>query len=205
VPAPALDDAPLPEVVRAATELDERHVALVARSQPQRAETLAQIAHALHDLPETQIVTIKGARVTDLRSFRAELDRALPDAGGRTLKPSFDGPGGVLARLREPPRSVEGHHVKRRYYLWSDADTLLAASPASFGVCVDAIVGVAAEAEFASDDLLLIHRLVLVGGPALHRCAQDAKGPLANWRPASTWARVTGVAAPSFATLLVGP
>ena len=200
--SPPLDDAPMPEVERALAELDERHVVVVARSAAQRAEAASQLAHHIGDLPETQLVQIDGARVEDLRGLRAELDRELPDPAGRALKPSFDGPGGVLARLREPPRAVEGHHIKRRFYLWRDADVLLKASPSSFSVCIDAIAGVAAEAEYASDDLLLIHRLVLVGGPGLARCHADARGPLRAWRPASTWPRVTGIDGPNF--LLLG-
>ena len=61
--------------------------------------------------------------------------------------------------------------------------------------------GVAAEAEYVSDDLLLIHRTVFVGGPVLAQYAEREDGQFKVWLPDTEndepfWQLVTGIAAP---------
>ncbi len=96
---------------------------------------------------------------TWIRSAR-QLERSLPRA--QPIERTVDGRGGVIDRLRKRPKELpirgEADIVKHRFYVWRDAEVLLRADPALFGQLVDALTGVAAEAEYASDDRLLIHR-----------------------------------------------
>jgi hypothetical protein len=186
---------------QAISELDEHHVVVWHRSLTARELAASAIQHELEANHEAQVVSLAGARVHDLRSLRGEVDRALPDLNGRHLLATFAGHGGLLARLREPPPSVAGHHTKFRYYLIRDADVMLRASAPTFSVALDSLAGIAAESEYASDDLLLIHRIILVGGPDLLACHRDPAGPLRAWREASAWSHVTRVAGPSYVPL----
>jgi hypothetical protein len=65
---------------------------------------------------------------------------------------------------------------------------------------VDAIIGVGAEAEYASDDLLLLHRSVFVGSSLLDLYAEDPAGQFSIWAPDADgepfWSVVTGVDKP---------
>jgi hypothetical protein len=189
-------DGPATDVVSLA---DESHVVMWSRGLQAR-ESAANRAYAqLHAVGDSQVVSLPGAVIHDLKQLRDQVNRALPDDDGRRLGPSLDGPAGLLARLAHLPRTgADGHHIKFRYYLWRDADVLLKHSPPAFSMMVDAVAGVAAEAEFASDDLLLIQRLILVGGPELHRCYHDPHGPLRAWRPGSPWKVKTGQPEPRF-------
>jgi len=71
-----------------------------------------------------------------------------------------------------------------------------------FGQIVDAMAGVAAEAEFVSDDMLLLHRSVFVGSTMLDVYADDAKGQFRRWLPdvhgEPFWQVVTGIKRPPF-------
>lgn len=181
--------------------LDEAHMIIWGADSSQRQHALTLCREMLSAIPETQTVELNGASMIDIKSARAALAASLPGPIEREPGPSFDGPSGVLARLREPPPPIGGAHIKRRYYLWHDADVLLTSSPASFSVMIDAIAGVAAESEYASDDLLLIQRLVLIGSPDLATCYADEHGPLRSWRHTSPWAKQTKIAAPVFSVL----
>ena len=90
--------------------------------------------------------------------------------------------------------------MKRRYYIWLDADHLLRADHALLGMAADALMGVAAEAEYSSDDRLVIHRAVFIGGPALDVYAEDERGQFCTWaahaRRASPWPIATGLSRP---------
>jgi hypothetical protein len=104
-----------------------------------------------------------------------------------------------LLRSRETFRGRPA--CKFRFYVWHDADLLLMHDEALFGRLADAMMGVAAEAEYASDDLLLIHRTVFVGGPTLDEYAERSDGQFQVWAPDTPgsepfWQIVTGVEAP---------
>ncbi len=194
---PVVVDAPLGDVP---SLLDERHLVLWSRDLSRRERAADLVVAGLRTVKDAQVVSLPGAVIHDLKTLRTHLDHALPSAENRPLRATIDGPAGLLARLREPADPLpDHHHVKWRYYVWRDADVLLRASPTVFDMMVDAVAGVAAEAEYSSDDLLLIQRLVLVGGPALHVAAGEPDGPMQAWRPGSSWARITKVAAPAFA------
>lgn len=193
---PVVVDAPLGDIP---SLLDEKHIVLWSRDLHRRERAADLVVASLRSVQDAQVVSLPGAVIHDLKSLRSHLDHALPSAEQRPLRATIDGPAGLLARLREPADPLpDHHHIKWRYYVWRDADVLLRSSPAAFSIMVDAVAGVAAEAEYTSDDLLLIQRLVLVGGPPLHVAAQDPLGPMNAWRPGSPWARMTKVEAPIF-------
>jgi hypothetical protein len=74
-----------------------------------------------------------------------------------------------------------------------------------FGSLVDALAGVAAEAEYVSDDLLMIHRAVFVGGPILATYATKSSGQFQSWAVDTLgaepfWQVVTQIEKPPFKT-----
>lgn len=139
------------------------------------AVSLGQFLQAQRD---TEVCTLYGRHITDLDSFCYQLERAIP---GPSLDYRIDGPNGVTALLRTRESFPGRPATKHRYYLWHDADILLRRDRALFGRLVDAISGVAAEAEYASDDLLLLHRAVFIGGAALDQYATDLTGQFQQW------------------------
>ena len=78
--------------------------------------------------------------------------------------------------------------------------TLLREDADLFGRLADAFAGVAAEAEYVCDDLLLIHRAVYVGGVHLADYAENSLGQLRCWYPDDPeepfWQLVTGIERP---------
>lgn len=139
------------------------------------AVSLAQFLQAQRD---TEVCCLYGRHITDLESFCYQLERAIP---GPSLDCRVDGPNGVTALLRTRESFPGRPATKFRYYLWHDADILLRRDQALFGRLVDAIAGVAAEAEYASDDMLLLHRAVFVGGSALDDYAKDPTSQFRRW------------------------
>ena len=67
----------------------------------------------------------------------------------------------------------------------------------------------AAESEYVSDDLLLIHRVVFVGGRGLMEYFEDEEGQFRSWYKDEFgepfWQVVTGVEAPSVTTVEIDP
>jgi hypothetical protein len=182
-----------------ASLLLERHVALVSDDELTRKRASDAASMLLSGQLDSQLIRLDGQNISDLRSLRLSIDRALPGDDGRPMLAPIDGPRGLLSRLRELPHiRMDGHHIKNRWFLWTDADKLLQASPSSFSVAIDAFTGIAAESEYASEDLLLISRVILIGDLTLARCAADDRGPLRSWRPGSPWSKATGLLAPAF-------
>jgi hypothetical protein len=177
---------------------------LVAWSQTPRTSVqfASGLAQFLRELRETEVLSLYGRYITDLESFCHQLERLLP---GPRLERRIDGPRGVTAMLRRR-QDYPGRSASRfRYYIWHDADTLLRADARLFGHLVDALAGVAAEAEFVSDELLLLHRVVLAGGPVLGAYAEDPRGQLCRWLDDGLgepfWQIVTGLDRPCFRRL----
>ncbi len=164
-----------PDVVQM---LDESH--LVAVSPLARSRTLfaVSLAQFLQGLREAEVCTLYGRFVTDLESYCHQLERAIT---GPTLERRIDGPRGVTALLRWRETYRGRPASKFRFYIWHDADVLLHANERLFARLAETMMGVAAEAEYASDDLLLLHRTVFVGGPVLAAYAQQANGPMQEW------------------------
>jgi hypothetical protein len=183
--------------------LGENHVGAWSRNIALRERFALDLARGLHAIPDTSLVIIAGATVHTLDGFCKQLERALPSSSGKRLKRSIDGPGGIVERLNERPGDL-ADHTKRRYYLWREADVLLRHDRALFGELVDALAGVAAESEYASEDLLLIHRAIFVGGPSLEVYGRDPKGQFRTWlnkrgherRGEALWKAISGVEVP---------
>lgn len=193
-------DAPFPAVdwqPEVMALLDERHLAVWSHAQSRRTHFAASLAQFLGSQRETDVVTLYGRFIGDLESFCHQLERSIPVD---RLERRLDGTDSVTDALRSR-ESVRGRCVARsRYIVWNDADVLLKADPGLFGRLIDAMLGVCAEAEYASEDLLLIQRCVFVGGAGLADYAEDATGQFRAWLPDGLgepfWALVTGVEAP---------
>lgn len=202
-------------VERAVELLDERHLVAWSRNAGHRERFALEMARHVQSTPDVQTVVIAGAVATSLDGFCRQLERALPssatgDGGVARIRRTVHGEGGVVSRLRD--RSANPLvHTKRRYYLWRDADAMLRTNPKLFSELADAMMGVAAEAEYASEDLLLIHRVVFVGGVSLEAYGHEQRGQLRAWLgeapgvgpgsagAAPLWAVLTGLAKPPVA------
>jgi hypothetical protein len=162
-------------------QLDEHHLIAWSRNVGVRERFALELARHLHLMPDTETVVLAGVAMHSLDGFCRQLERALPGADpAARVRRSVHLPGGVVDRLRERPTS-QLLHIKRRYYIWRDADVLLKHDPRAFGRLVDAMSGVAAESEYASEDLLLIHRVVFIGGSGLMEYGRDPHGSFRAW------------------------
>jgi hypothetical protein len=177
--------------------LDEHHLAAFSDFAGRRLRFAVALGQFLGNLRETEVCTFYGKFITDLDSFCYQLERAVP---GPLLDRRVDGPGGVADLLRTRVSIPGRPATKFRYYIWHDADVLLRADPVLFGQLVDSIAGVAAEAEYVSDDMLLIHRGVFVGSSELKAYAEDPKGQFQSWYDDGMgepfWKIVTDIDAP---------
>jgi hypothetical protein len=185
--------------------LDEHHVCAFGADARQRERFTIDLGTSLAKFADTVVCTIEGSRVLDLRSLCAEFERAL---GVGHIAPSLEGPGGLVGALRRRPHYPDGPAIKRRFIVWHDAHVLLGQDPVLFGRAADAIMGVAAEHEFCSDDVLLIQRAVFVGRPALDVYAENPEGQFSRWyaerNEEPLWRVVTGRLAPSVARWRIG-
>lgn len=184
-----------PDVVQL---LDESHLVATSGNPRLRMHFAVSLGQFLQGLRDAEVCTLYGRFITDLDSYCYQLERAI---AGPQIERRVDGPRGVTALLRSRETFRGRPASKFRFYIWHDADLLLSQDEALFGRLADAMMGVAAEAEYASDDLLLIHRTVFVGGPTLDCYAQKDEGQLQVWAPDAPgvepfWEIVTGVAAP---------
>ncbi len=184
--------------------LDEHHLVATSEFPARRLQFATSLGQFLGMQRDTEVCSFYGRFITDLDSFCYQLERAVP---GPLLDRRIDGPGGVAALLRNRMVVRGKPATKFRYYVWHDADLLLRNEPLVFAKLVDAIAGVAAEAEYVSDDLLLIHRAVFVGGPLLAEVAKDERGPFGSWLSDEFgepfWRVVTGLENPPFMTYSV--
>lgn len=189
-----------PDVVQL---LDESHLAASSEDPAVRSEFTSRLGRFLGGMGDVDVCTLYGRFVTDLDSFCYQLERSLPSSA--PLARRIDGPRGVVNHLRQRNAGRARRAERFRFYIWHDADVLMTRNRELFDRLVDAIMGVAAESEFASEDLLLIHRLVAVGGRALSMYAADASGPFNSWHDADAgdpfWEQVSGVLAPRTQTL----
>lgn len=185
-----------PEVLQL---LESSHLVAWSDHARRRLRFAVMLAQFLQGQRDAEVCTLYGRTITDLDSFCHQLERSLP---GPTLERRIDGPRGVTSLLRSR-ESFRGRPASKfRFYIWHDADVLLASDQRLFGLILDAMAGVGAEAEFVSDDLLLIHRAVVVGGPGLDAYAEDPAGQCQSWvcdgQGEPFWHLVSGVAAPVF-------
>ncbi len=190
-----------PEVTRL---LDESHVAASSPFGWQRSTFGMALGDFLRRLRDAEVCTLYGRYITDLPSFCTQLERQLP---GPALEPRIDGRRGItqLLRSRDP---IRGQRPPRfRFFIWHDADVLLRSDARLFGRLVDALTGVAAEAEYASDDMLLLQRTVFLGGPILDSYAGYEDGQFRSWYDDDMgepfWRVATGVERPPVCTLSI--
>lgn len=178
--------------------LDEHHLVAWSELPRLRMHFAVSLGQFLQGLRDVEVFPLYGRFITDLDTFCYQLERSL---AGPMLERRIDGPRGVTALLRSREVFRGRTPSKFRFYIWHDADVLLDRDSALFGLLVDAITGVAAEAEYASDDLLLIHRGVFIGGPSLDEYADDPAGQFQSWASDGFgepfWRVVTGIEHPS--------
>ena len=181
------------------TLADEAHLVAWSEDPSLRVHFAASLGRFLEAQRDVEVLRFHGRHIGNLEDFCAQLERLMP---GPTLDRRVDGPRGVTNLLRARPTFPGRSAGKWRYYVWHDADVLLAENPDLFARVADAMAGVAAEAEYVSDDMLIIHRAVLVGGPALLDAAATPGGPLASWYDDGLgepfWQVVTGIDAPDY-------
>lgn len=183
-----------PEVM---ARLDNDHLVAWSPHALTRTRFAASLQQFLGSQPDTDVCNFYGRYITDLESFCHQLERMLP---APPLRRQIDGPRGITESLRSR-FSFRGRSIARqRYYVWHDADHLIEHDRELFGRLVDALMGVAAEAEYVSDDLLMIQRCVIIGGDALQQYASDPTGQLRSWQPDAYgepfWRVVTGLDVP---------
>ncbi|MFO0832874.1 MAG: hypothetical protein U0637_13660 [Phycisphaerales bacterium] len=174
--------------------LDENHLVAWSEFPQRRTQFAVSLGQFLGGLPDAEVCVLYGKFITDLDSFCYQLERAIP---GPSLDRRIDGPGGIVSLLRERAHFLGRPSTKFRFYIWHDADVLLRADHGLFGRVVDAMAGVAAEAEYVSDDVLMIHRTIFVGSSMLDVYAEDPRGAFRTWyhdgKGEPFWRVVTGI------------
>lgn len=177
--------------------LDQEHLAAWSNDGRARTAFASGLSRFLESQLSSQVVPIFGEHATDLDGFCGQLERSLPGPG---LERAIDGAGGLVSLLRSREFGVGLRPARTRYYIWHDCDAMIRENPGLFGRIAEAMLGVAAEDEYASDDLLLIHRVVFVGGSTLAVYHEDDSGRLQSWQPEPMgepfWRAVSGVDAP---------
>ena len=188
--------------------LCENHLVAWSKNPALRERYGLELTKHYKHMPMVESVPIAGSVVHKLEDLCRQLERALPEVWhAERIKRSIEGAGGVIERLRERTSETGLPASRHRYYLWRDADVLLRHDRALFGQLVSAIMGVAAEAEYTGEDLLMVHRLVLIGGPELSAYAEEADSALHHWfdRPAGQnkplWRVISGLERPPVARL----
>lgn len=180
---------------------DEAHLVATSDNPAGRAAFAGSMSQFIQGIRHAEVCPLFGRHITDLDSLCYQLEHALPWEQALTLERRIDGPRGLTNLLRQRPTFRGRPAARHRYYLWHDADVLLERDADLFGRAIDAILGVAAEAEYVSDDLLLIHRLIAVGGSSLCLYACDQSGQFNSWYDDGCgepfWSVVTGIEAPT--------
>ncbi|MGH7131043.1 MAG: hypothetical protein ACREJO_03765 [Phycisphaerales bacterium] len=190
--------------------LDEHHLVVWSRNMAVRERYGLEVTKHFRHMPDTQTLVICGAVAHDLDGVCRQLEKCLHDGPTRRIKRSIGEPGGLVDRLRERPSVPNVPAVKHRVYIWRDADALLRQDEKLFAELVDALMGIAAEAEYASEDLLLLHRAVFIGGPKLGEYAADKAGAFKKWLPEKgkavtpLWQVISGVEKPPVAVMAIG-
>jgi hypothetical protein len=157
--------------------MDDHHLVVLSDSANARRQFGDTLAGHLENIRETEIVSIDGAHATDLPSFCSQLERQLgilpqgPSSWWRDMS-------SVITLLRGAATSP-----KRRYFLWHEADVMLEQDVDLFGRLVNAFLGVAAEHEHITMDanVLVLQRVVFMGGAKLGAYAEDTDGQFNRW------------------------
>ena len=181
----------------AAALLDHAHLVADDPDETERNRFVGRLQSFLASQRGCTVAPIYGRYVSNLDDFCHQLERIVPV---ERLDRRIHGLHGVTNALRQRGHGSGRSLARSRHLIWSDADHCLRADPELFGDLIDAIAGVSAEAEFSSEEPLMIQRVVLVGGAALAQAASDPRGPLRSWRTDRTgvpfWRVLTGLDAP---------
>lgn len=177
--------------------LDEHHLVAWSHTSRTRTAFAAGLSQFLAAQREIATCILHGRSITNLDALCQQLERQIP---GPPLDRRIGGSRGLIEFLRSRQPLPGRPSPRQRVVLWSDADILLRADHDLFGRVVDALTGVAAEMEYASDDQLLIQRVVFIGAPALDLYADDPQGQFHAWRATDDsepfWTIVSGLDAP---------
>lgn len=151
--------------------LDDHHLVVLSDKPDARSRFCQVFCDYLLSLIDTCVVTIDGARVTDMRKFCDQIRRHLPR--GRAVESSIQG---VVDVLRQWPNAP-----KRMYFLWHDADVALDADVKLFSRLVNALCSVAVEHEHINPHRLILQRSVFVGNSKLGAYVEDQRGQFSRW------------------------
>lgn len=191
------------EVVRLT---DDRHLAAWSDDGEERVSFAGRLGAFLQGISDAEVIRLFGGTITGLDSLCHQLERSIPGAG--PMRRRISGPSGVASRLRHRTSFLGRPPVRSRYIIWHDVDVLIESDRSLFGAVADSIAGVAAESEYASDDLLLLTRAVYVGGRSLAEYAGDSACQLRSWLSDGAaepfWRVVTGIDRPPVMSAPIG-
>lgn len=186
-----------PWQIDVAQRLEEHHVCATSDGVTRRQRFTHDLCSLLSSMDATHVGVIDGARGRTLEGWCRELAVAV---GVPEVAPGIELSGGVVDALRRRPIGPDGRAIRRRFLLWTDAHAMLREHPRDFARLIDAMMGVAAESEFVSEDVLIIQRAVFIGRPALAAYLEDPTGQMRQWYSEGSedplWRVITGVKAP---------
>jgi hypothetical protein len=165
--------------------LDEHHVVAVSGAEATRIRFGSYVAVQAEQMVHVEVCPIYGRYVRTLEDLAYMLSRSMPTRG--PAAPTLEG---LIDLMRGHRRTT-----KRRYIIWHDADVLAGADAELFGQVADVMMGVAAEQEYASEDLLILSRCLFLGGPGLAGCAAFSRWWSEGAEPA-LWQVVSGLDVP---------
>jgi hypothetical protein len=190
--------------VEAAQLLEEHHLVAWAHLPNHKRRFGHDLAAYLGGMDDTQVCELPGSAIRDIFSFCNFLERSIRND---RVRRSIDAKGGIVDALRLV--SDRNKPIKRRYFVWHDADVLLRYDHRLFGRLADALMGVSAELEYASEDLLILQRVIFVGAPSLDVYAEDPRGQFRRWFAENNeeplWATVTGIKSPPVLRYRIDP
>jgi len=164
---------------------DEHHVVAVSDDEATRIQFGSYLAMQTERLHDTEVCPIYGRFVHSLEELAYMLHRA-----AATRQPGEPTLEGVTETLRHVHRAT-----RRRFILWHDAHVLAEANGELFHQVADVMMGVAAEQEYVSEDLLVLTRCLFIGTPALLDCNAFA-GWWAEGDSQPLWQVISGLERP---------
>lgn len=199
-------EAPIGWEAEVARLTETRHLAAWSGDADERIVFAGRLGAFWQGQTGVEVVRLFGRAIRSIDDLCGQLERSIP--ADRPMRRQIGGGSGVSARLRHRCEFPGRPPAQFRYIIWHDADAVIAADPALFAAAADAIAGVAAESEFACDDLLLLTRAVYVGGSALADLADDENGPLRSWQHDGVaqpfWRVVSGIDRPPVLAAPIG-
>ena len=169
---------------------DDHHLVAVSDDETRRVQFGSYLAMQAERLRDTEVCPIYGRFVRSIEELAYMIQR-----GTATRQPLPATLEGITETLRHVHRTT-----RRRVVVWHDAQVLAERDPTLFWQVADVMMGVAAEQEFASEDLLVLSRCLFIGTPAL--LGQAAFG--AWWHEGAgqpLWQVITGLERPPVASV----